>query len=49
MLLFETDDSVMGEQGLHIAEATVSLDLNDQVVLMIENDSFNPVKLGLMM
>ena len=45
MLIFEPDYGDMGEQGLHIADATVSPDLNDQVVLLVENNSFNPVKL----
>ena len=43
--LFEPDYSEFSGQGLHIAEATVSPDLNNQVVLLIDNDSFNPVKL----
>ena len=40
--LFEPDYSEFGGQELHIAEATVSPDLDNQVVLLIDNDSFNP-------
>ena len=35
----------MREQGVRIAEATVTPDRDNQLVLFIENNSFNPVKL----
>ena len=43
--LFEPDTSALTEQGLRMAEATVAPDLDNQVILLIDNESFNPVKL----
>ena len=43
--LFESDYSEFRGQGLRIAEATVSPDLDNHVVLLIDNSTFSPVKL----
>ena len=43
--LFEPNNSEFGGQGIHITEAAVSPDADNGVVLVIENGTFNPVKL----
>ena len=43
--LFEPNNSEFCGQGIHITEAAVSPDADNEVVVVIENGSFNPVKL----